>query len=39
MNEKEIITIVQQDKYMMEILKTVKSLGLPDWWICADAPY
>lgn len=39
MNEKEIISIVQQDKWMMEILKSVKSLGLPDLWICADTPY
>ncbi|MCM3409715.1 nucleotidyltransferase family protein [Metabacillus sp. YM-086] len=35
MNEKEIISIVQQDKWMMEILKSVRMLGLPDWWICA----
>ncbi|WP_226671097.1 nucleotidyltransferase family protein [Metabacillus litoralis] len=35
MNEEEIISIVTEDKWMMEILKTVKLLDLPDWWVCA----
>lgn len=33
--EKDIMTMIQQDQWMMAILKTVKSLNLPDWWICA----
>lgn len=35
MNEEEIISIVKQDKWMMEILKSAKFIDLPDWWICA----
>ena len=33
--EEDIIKIIQQDKWMMELLNTVSSLDLPDWWICA----
>ncbi|WP_172369505.1 nucleotidyltransferase family protein [Sporosarcina jiandibaonis] len=33
--EKDIVEIIQQDKWMMELLKAVGSLNLPDWWICA----
>ncbi|WP_379970254.1 nucleotidyltransferase family protein [Ectobacillus sp. sgz5001026] len=35
MNEEKIISLIREDKWMMEILKTAKSLNLPDWWICA----
>ncbi|NRD80123.1 nucleotidyltransferase family protein [Bacillus sp. BRMEA1] len=35
MNEEEIISIIKEDVWMMEILKTVKILNLPDWWVCA----
>lgn len=34
-NEDKIISIIYEDKWMMEILEAVKSLYLPDWWICA----
>ncbi|MDQ0220238.1 hypothetical protein J2S21_003357 [Peribacillus cavernae] len=34
-NEEEIIRLIREDKWMMEILDTAKSLNLPDWWICA----
>jgi len=34
-NEKEIISLISEDKWMMEILESTKSLNLPDWWICA----
>lgn len=34
-NEEKIISIIKDDLWMMNILKTVKSLNLPDWWICA----
>jgi uncharacterized protein len=33
--EKDIISLVQSDEWMMGILKTAKSLNLPDWWVCA----
>lgn len=33
--EKDITTIIWQDKWMMELLKAAKTLNLPDWWICA----
>lgn len=35
MNEEKIISIIEQDEWMMEILRKAKSLDLPDWWICA----
>ena len=31
----DIKTLIQEDKWMMDILKTVQQLDLPDWWICA----
>ena len=34
-NEKDVITLIQEDKWMMDLLKCAKSLNLPDWWICA----
>lgn len=34
-NEEKIISAIREDKWMMEIFKSVKSLNLPDWWICA----
>ncbi len=33
--EREIITLIQEDKWMMELLTSAQSLKLPDWWICA----
>jgi uncharacterized protein len=35
MNEEQIISLIIEDRWMMEILKAAKSLNLPDWWICA----
>ncbi|GHI00079.1 nucleotidyltransferase family protein [Neobacillus kokaensis] len=35
MNEKKIIALINEDIWMMEILKAVKSLNLPDCWVCA----
>ncbi|MFK9090815.1 hypothetical protein [Bacillus salipaludis] len=35
MNEEKIISLIKEDQWMMKILKAVKSLNLPDWWICA----
>jgi uncharacterized protein len=34
-DEQGIISIIQSDPWMMEILKAVYSMDLPDWWICA----
>lgn len=34
-NEKDIITLIQEDEWMMDLLTCAKSLNLPDWWICA----
>ncbi|RJR09850.1 nucleotidyltransferase family protein [Candidatus Parcubacteria bacterium] len=34
-NEEDIIRIIEQDRWMMEILKTARTLDLPDWWVCA----
>lgn len=33
--ESDIIRVIQDDHKMMDILKTVQHLNLPDWWICA----
>lgn len=35
MDEKDIITLIKNDEWMMEILRATKSLDLPDWWIGA----
>ena len=34
-SELDIIRLIQKDEWMMELLNAVKSLDLPDWWICA----
>ena len=34
-SKEDIIQLIEKDKWMMEILKTVEKLGLPDWWIGA----
>ncbi len=34
-NEADIINMISSDKWMMEILRTVRALSLPDWCICA----
>jgi uncharacterized protein len=33
--EEGVIKAIQEDDWMMEILKAAESAGLPDWWICA----
>ncbi|MGM0845583.1 MAG: nucleotidyltransferase family protein [Bacillota bacterium] len=33
--ENEIIKMIEDDKWMMDILEAANSLNLPDWWICA----
>lgn len=34
-NEADTIQLIQNDTWMMNILKEAQSLNLPDWWICA----
>lgn len=34
-NREDIVTLIQQDAQMMEIIQTAAMLNLPDWWICA----
>ncbi|GLX68706.1 nucleotidyltransferase family protein [Paenibacillus glycanilyticus] len=34
-NDRDIIELVSEDEWMMKILHTAGSLGLPDWWVCA----
>lgn len=34
-NEKDIIRFIQEDDWMMGILKSAQTLDLPDWWVCA----
>jgi len=33
--EEDILKLISEDDWMMDILITVKSLNLPDWWVCA----
>nr|WP_160155453.1 nucleotidyltransferase family protein [Geobacillus sp. TFV-3] len=33
--DKDIIQLIKEDEWMMDILRAVKSLNLPDWWVCA----
>ncbi len=35
MNRKDIADIIEKDQWMMKVLKAVKTLNLPDWWIGA----
>jgi len=34
-NEEDILRIIKEDEWMMSILRTVTTLNLSDWWICA----
>lgn len=33
--EKDIIRLIENDEWMMNVLQMAKSLELPDWWVCA----
>ncbi|MFC4410153.1 nucleotidyltransferase family protein [Chungangia koreensis] len=35
MNEEKIVKMIREDEWMMETLRAVDILRLPDWWICA----
>ncbi|MED5018018.1 nucleotidyltransferase family protein [Paenibacillus chibensis] len=34
-SEQDIIHLIEQDRWMMDILHAAKKLRLPDWWVCA----
>lgn len=34
-NEEDVLKIIVEDDWMMEIVRAAKSLNLPDWWVCA----
>ncbi|TWT13229.1 nucleotidyltransferase family protein [Planomicrobium sp. CPCC 101079] len=34
-SEQDILELIEEDIWMMEVLKAAHSLGLPDWWVCA----
>lgn len=33
--EQQITTLIEADAWMMDLLRVVQNLKLPDWWICA----
>ena len=35
LSEEDILTLIEDDKWMMDLLRVVEKLDLPDWWICA----
>lgn len=35
MSKADIIRLIEDDKWMMEILHAAKTMQLPDWWVCA----
>lgn len=35
LTREDILLLIKKDKWMMEILETVKTLDLPDWWVAA----
>lgn len=35
MTKKDIINLIEKDGWMMDVLRVVKGLNLPDWWIGA----
>ncbi|QPC45905.1 nucleotidyltransferase family protein [Mangrovibacillus cuniculi] len=34
-NSGGIVSLIEKDQAMMDVLKAVKQLHLPDWWVCA----
>jgi hypothetical protein len=35
MNKKDIITLINKDEWMMDVLKAARKLNFPNWWIGA----
>lgn len=34
-NRDDILKEIEEDEWMMEVLRSAESLQLPDWWVCA----
>ncbi|WP_456270997.1 nucleotidyltransferase family protein [Bacillus sp. AK031] len=34
-SEEQVLRLIKEDEWMLDILKAAKSLQLPDWWVCA----
>ncbi|HLS09088.1 nucleotidyltransferase family protein [Lentibacillus sp.] len=34
-NEKDVLELVKQDEWMMQVLNAAAMLNPPDWWVCA----
>lgn len=34
-NVVDVIKEIEQDEWMMDVLRIIKQLDLPDWWVCA----
>lgn len=34
-NKEDILKLIQEDVWMMDILRAAQTLHLPDWWVCA----
>lgn len=33
--EQDVVQLIKDDQVMMDIIRAAKTLGLPDWWVCA----
>ncbi|KPV42531.1 nucleotidyltransferase family protein [Alicyclobacillus ferrooxydans] len=33
--EKDVLHLIKDDQLVMTVIRAAKTLGLPDWWICA----
>ena len=34
-DKQDVIDLIHKDEWMMSLLRSVRTLDLPDWWICA----
>lgn len=34
-DEQSIIQLIEEDTWMMDIIRAAQSMNLPDWWVCA----
>ncbi|WKA54625.1 nucleotidyltransferase family protein [Planococcus shixiaomingii] len=34
-SEKDLLVLIEEDVWMIEVLRAAQSLKLPDWWVCA----
>lgn len=35
LTEQNVLQLIEDDQLMMDIIRAAKTLGLPDWWVCA----